>query len=32
MSASLRYRFLSLLLALAAVAVIVGAPSVWPIQ
>lgn len=32
MSMSLRYRLLSLVLALAAVAAIVGAPGVWPIQ
>lgn len=32
MSASLRYRLLSLLLALAAVAAIIGAPDVMPTQ
>ena len=29
---SLRYRLLSLFLALVSLAVIVGAPDVWPVQ
>ena len=29
---SLRYRLLSLCLALASLAVIIGAPDVWPVQ